>query len=494
MPPVRTVFTSDETDVIKAMQRMQAEMAKLIEENKRLRNESKQQGGEGIKLIGDQISSLKSMALGYLSVEAAIHAVMAAEEKRAQRQQNAANAQLGAADAQRVFLKNVGAVSLGEKSSVLTGVAKIAEETGVTTRDLYAAGAVAMSARGNLGNKTALDAMRMAAKYAPENAGEMAAVAGGLLSTSRLTGTPDAEKNLGFMIGLQSRVRISDMKGVSENLIPAARSVARYGGSAAEAASLPAALTMALEDTSGAVSGTASIQMATQLAEALPKLGSTGERIGYMQSHPGEAAKFLKGASFDVKAKGSIAELLTNPQSAIAQIYAENVKAIPGPDQAAGLARDMLSGLDAEKLQQTAALSRNLQQIGEGIMLGGEEGRQGVTREGVDRILAATGQYEGFAGKYLPMHMFGRNDPDAEALEHLRYRETQIKQRVLDTGIGASLSGKGYGEKYRDYTEQERKDLASIGQAILVVLESQRKATENNRPSPRPRVDMDLEK
>lgn len=79
MPKISFEITGEDRDLSAALQRMQKEIAKLEEANKRLVNQSKQaakeakdQQREGKAVIDDWVGGLKSITTGYISIQGAM--------------------------------------------------------------------------------------------------------------------------------------------------------------------------------------------------------------------------------------------------------------------------------------------------------------------------------------------------------------------------------------------------------------------------------------
>jgi hypothetical protein len=425
----------------------------------------------GVGLSRELGSSLGSAVNGYIGAAAVVAGITAELRSQVELQKELAKFHQGAAGSQAKFLRNLGLVTSGERESALSQLRGISARTGVPEKNLFAPAATAVSAKGGLTVKQALDAVEMAALVAPEDTGEMTAVAGGLLDTASLTGTASTQRNIGFITQLAAQARVTDLQSASRHLIPGAIGVKGFGGSAESAAALVSTMTNAMKDASGEMSGTASIRLAEQLAEFLPEsdrftfdkktgrrklaakgtgLADTASRIARLQSDASLREKFLATATFEAKATIPSRDILT-PGTEVASLFTQNTREMGLGTEAAG--RQFVESLQAGDLQQTAAIVRRTEQLSEARKLARvSAARSGSAYDALDKALEAEGY--GWTSRtitagevFLRSKLFGQSTAEASA-------------RTLEDTM--TTSGDSMPKEQRDFFQQMITHLRNI--------------------------------
>lgn len=225
----------------------------------------KQQG-----LLSGAVGQVAKLAGGYLSIRTAMTLVNDEIRSMIESQRRMKEASMTLAEVQVGALRNLGATSDAEREAFTEKITAMASETGVTQKDLYGRASAALSARGELSVDDAMAAVRESAMLVPESSAEGTAVAGAALDIAKISGTADAKKNIGMLMAIGQTARVTDVGLLAENVAPALTGVTARGGSVQEAGALWAALTGGMADPTGRKAGTASIQLAEQLAETLP--------------------------------------------------------------------------------------------------------------------------------------------------------------------------------------------------------------------------------
>lgn len=420
--------------------------AKAADALKRVEGKLRDVEGEGKKVdktLTQAFGESKTALLGrFATVAGTVTAGVAAgiklvvDELRAAQDlaDKAAAAQISVAASRNVVIRNLPGASQDQITKVLRQNAALAGTTGVSETAINQARASALSASG--GNVAAsLRATEIAARFLPDRPGEIGDFAGSLLDLSKVTGTTNAQANLGLLSAVGGLSRITDQRQQATN-IPAALIGARgFGFNTAESAALFSTLTTESGDLTGAQAGTATIQLARQLSEfngtfdtsgvtdarsALAKARSaaaeasasaktdagkarakkaqakvvaaerrlqeeqakqarqidlsglsTGEKLRALQSNPELAEVFLSDASFETKQLAPIRGLLTNAAGKEARSFNQNLSQIPG---LAGLARrgaSSLASFNANTLERRARLSRRLDSLLETELVSG---------------------------------------------------------------------------------------------------------------------------
>jgi hypothetical protein len=441
MGQVRTTFTSEDKDVQKALDQMTKSLQKYVEENRKLKQETKQASESGKGFFESQARAATAMVAQYIGVRAVLQEVNRELERRSRLETEAANRARGAAATQSDFLNNLGLVSQDQQRAALARVRAIAQRTGRPEQDLYGAASVAVSARGGMSVTQSLDAVEQAARLTTDP-GSMAQLSGAFLDIASLTKTPQANVNAGFLLALQAQSRVASQQQIAQNLVPSALGIAARGGTPAEAAALASTLTSIMKDQTGAISGTAGIQLANQLATFLPEGGSTVDRIRALQQDPGRAQAFLEKASFEQKSRFAIEQLLSGG-TAGAQLLEQNIQAFPGNQQ---LGRDFerfIGNKQAVSLQRSDLDRMRLGQVVEEFQLDNTQGqRAAAIREQLNQVLEEVGTPDWFGYGPLSWRMrdFNRavakgTEPAEAALGVLRRRSGQLDIDDREQGL-----------------------------------------------------------
>ena len=353
MAEVRTTFTSDDKEVQKSLTAMQKQLQALVEENRKLKTAGKE-AGEALETAFDGLRDLAGTVTGIGGATAAVTALSQAFQELERHQKAARDAQLDAASPERAFMLNMIPKSEQEASAARERITSIARETNLSRADIYRIATPAVSA--TTSQEQLWAAVKLAAQVRPDDIGEAQAVAGGLGDIAKLTGSDNMNANFGLMAKMAGQARVDNLRSVAANLIPGAIGVKARGGTSNDAAALVTALTKSGADATGAQTGTAAIQLANQLADALPKLGSTDERIAFMVANAKEREKFIGKASFEQKAKAPVADLLRG--GAGYRLYQEHKAGASTEAELQGMGLDALRAINTLPLQQTAELER----------------------------------------------------------------------------------------------------------------------------------------
>lgn len=300
---------------------------------------------------------------GIASVAATIRSEL---EALYERQKASADTQATTADAQRAAIGNLGNDPSMNAQQLTESIDKISAETGVTPRDLYNAASSALSARGQLPASAALDAIRVAALNSPGDTGGLAITAGSLLDLQKKSGGT-AKANMGQILGAKQAARVETTGAFAKNVIPAVFQLQDFGDTQQQAMGLMATLTQSMGDTEGAMAGTAAIQLAKQLKEALPKMKSTTERIKYLQSGDGKKLrdKLLgndkkKGTLVgEAKAYTTYQGLLAGDQTNQRELYDTAMQAVPDQSQGEKIFDQVQAQIDQLDIQKTARQKRS---------------------------------------------------------------------------------------------------------------------------------------
>ncbi len=436
---------------------------------------------------------------------AAICAVVRAEyDNLLQRQKTAADKQIDTAGAQRLAIMNLGTDKTYSADKLSQEIGGMSGLTGVSQKDLYAATASSLSARGNLSVKDSLDAVQTAATLIPDDPGGLSTLAGSLLDLQKKSGG-SSKQNAGMMIGGMQASRVVNMQSYAKNVIPAVFQLQDFGDTQQESMALMATLTQSMGDVEGSTAGTASIQLAKQLQQALPKMKSTTERIRYLQSEQGAGLrKKLLGSGKtagtlvgEAKAYTTYQGLLSgNADSTQRQLYETSFGAVPTADQGEAIFNNTLSSVNSQGIQQTAKVSRALGTAAErASMRDLQGGMSGATREGLQKLLQAQGvskTAQNFIGTQFDAatQLGGQNPLEFAA------KEAERRGKDLQTAIPDSYVSMGEFDSVtpgRDRTAQEKAqgqeliDLANLLRSQIEIQKQQLAAQqEANKKQDKP--------
>ena len=311
---------------------------------------------------------LVGLVAGYASVQTAVRAVTAVIKDQEQLQERSRQKTETIAEAQIGSLRNLGPVSQEARADFVKRMENLATEVAPAggLKTIYQAASMGLSASG--GDVVATEeAIRTAAKIAPELPQELMAISEALLHLSKATKTSDAKANLGFLLGLGQQAAVTSMEKISSNLTPGVIGVTGYGGTAQEAGAIVAGLTQGMADPEGRKAATASINLAKQLDAyfqennlVTEQTDSTIEQIRYMQQDATARAKFLSKASFETKAQVPVEQLLGVAERGDATRRFVDLalpKMVAGA-QATATAEAMIAGIRQPLEQQVAESTR----------------------------------------------------------------------------------------------------------------------------------------
>lgn len=418
---VKQEFTVDDRDLDRAYAKLEQQNTKLLEQNRRLAESARRHTNSHKGAAAAMVASFVAVGVQVLSVNKAIQLLIQSNADLEAQQKKARDLTISQADSQRDALINLGPVSQKVREKFLSDMKKLAEDTKVPLAQLYSAASAGLSASG--GNLQAtLGAVGTAAKVSPHSAEQLQAVANALLHMSKATKTEDPMKNLGFLLGVGQQAAVTDPGKIASNLSAGVIGVTGYGGTAQEAGAIVAALTQGMADPEGQTSSTAAINLAKKLDEFFPTedtykwetdkktgavekvldrkgtgLQSPTEKILYLREHEDERRRFLSEASFEAKAQIPVEQLLgeTVRGQTTRKYHEQALQAIPKAEDAAGMATELLKGIEGVFEQKMAGMGRTettaVEEMQTSIM-GKERALAGMfSTASLDETLAAAG-------------------------------------------------------------------------------------------------------
>ncbi|MEO1496202.1 MAG: hypothetical protein AAFV43_03535 [Planctomycetota bacterium] len=270
--------------------------------------------------------------------------------------------------------RNLAGESDATISRVQSAAVSIADQVGISETYVNQGLETAISASGGQ-IETSIQATRLAAQFNADTPANIGRTAGTLLDLAKVTGTNDPRINLGYLSFIGAAGRVVDVQNQTTNIAPGVIGTLAFGGNARDSGALFAALTNAGADTTGARTGTSLINLSRRLQvfdrqnDAFDGL-TVGDRIRALQNSSGLRREFLEKNTFDSGSDGLIRELLSDPESNVAKLYAANLLAIPD-NQSLGARGDRaieVLGV-ANPLQQVAQRGRLIGRLAEGLQV-----------------------------------------------------------------------------------------------------------------------------
>jgi len=397
MPPVHTEFTSDATKLLADYQKIIDAQSKQLAGQQQVADASKRSAQEHEHWAESQLGHLKGLVAGYLSVHGALELVTRALEHKYELERKSAEKQIEFANAQAGLIRNIVAFTPAEQQRYLSAVPRISSATGLPAPQVaQLLGAAAASGGNTLSINTGISAAELAARVAPDSPEEALQLTQGILAAARATGLEgegDVRKNLGAILNIAGQSRGTSIGLVAENLIPAAGALRNFGDTFEQGAALASASTFPFEDAEGRRTRTATIAFGQDLQKFLPELGSTFERIQYLQQNAESREKFLDKATFETFAAEPFKQLLRDPSSNFAKSYlALATGGIPLASGSGPQVDKMLDLLNSQPVQQTARLKRTLGVGEEGLLTDATElAQSGAYRESLEKVMQASG-------------------------------------------------------------------------------------------------------
>lgn len=289
-------------------------------------------------------------------ITAAAQALKAEYDALVNRQRQVLATQQTFGQAFRETLINFAADDTVSEDELFGKIQGIAQRTRTDPTIATQAATQALSARGALSNQQALDSVESALKLQPNNlpaAQQMSSRALDLLKSAPQGTSLDSV--FGFLLQLQQGTEIANLAQLGDTAVPAILSTATRGDSFEQGGELFATLNNLMADQEGRNTRTAQIALSEQLAQSLPNLGSTAERIAFMQANPQARAEFLEKSSFEKIAQAPVEQLLAGANVARMQ-QAQAAGSIMPVDAAAGVRfQERVASLDQREFQNVIA-------------------------------------------------------------------------------------------------------------------------------------------
>ncbi len=277
---LKQTFTTDESKLLAAYEKLLRKQQDVLDSTIHLAKASTNQSqsaqgaiqaqADGAQQLAGGLSQgvgqLGKMALGYVGLTSAAQAFTQALEKQFAQQEKAADAQRRFANPSISLRQNMGDIPAAKFKQIEDRIEQMSMQGLGSAASLKETMAATVSATPNLTHDQQLDIVKTAARASKSGAEELQSLAQGLGDAVQLTGSTNAEENLGFMLSLQQKSPSKNLKPIAENIVPgAANIVSASGGTPAEAAAILLGLQQRMIDREGAITKTAGISGVGQL-------------------------------------------------------------------------------------------------------------------------------------------------------------------------------------------------------------------------------------
>lgn len=517
--------TSDFSAVIKDQDKLIQQNIRLKQQLKEVTDESKKQDAGFKNALGGGLSQIKSMVTGYVSLQGAIALVNKGLEEQNRLSNMARQVQLTAADAQAEVIKNLGGVTTAHASRFLSDVQAISKDAGAeSVAPVLQAAASTLSGTG--GNEALTkNILREAVPLFKNKLEELPDFAGAVGDLASITGAASQEeirRTVGLVLTTQSQARIQSLDAF-KNAAPALAAVATTDTgedrirALREGGALFAAIGGAIKDPEGALTKTATSEVATSLAELLPEkdmlnvkgdvvrkgtgLKTLAERLARVQSDPALQREFMQGSDTFAKAsfRGPItpvvSELISRPDSEAAQRFQQALTKVQ--DDPAVVSQMMQNLATATPELAGAGASRSAAGNVEGFQLGGARGTRSQVRDILGKTLEQTRPgFFSFLDDKAQTTAFDYAISDEQVIEGGIASLSQ-RAHTIRSAAGGGIAGQigrfllpGFSESQRSdaqLSESEREQLVLIKEQIQVLRDMKQTLAEiKEQPGPIP--------
>lgn len=430
---------------------------------------------------------------GFVSAFIGVGAVMAAAQQAAQvlkaewqelkaRQQASLDKNVALADVLPSVYRQAG--GLLSAKEIEAAVEKGSKDTGLGQVKVGQAIGEALAARGATNKQEAqgaIDAAVAALKFAPEaDAQTAAALSGGTTDLQRRFNI-GPEAAIGYLARVGGQARVTSLREQVQNINPAIGSLSQFGMNPQSAGALVSVMTGATGDFTGAMSRTASIQLAKQLTDrgfANPDVG-----IAALQADPELREAFFKGgkfggkkfapASFEAASYASMRELLTGG-SALAQNFAAATREVGTFEQGEKTFNQMVGEIGELTPVKLAAGQRKSGTNIENFLLGRTlDARTAAARNILGQSLDAVN----FQGPDMPVRLGRKINFEMAAMRGAQDPEVVASMLLRDTaGSNRGFLGPGQAAEQEFLRQQANK----LDQIYLEM----KKQNETTRPTP----------
>ena len=452
-------------------------MVKLEENNQKLANESTRRHKEAnsvFQKIGNtarrQLTSVRNMVAGYVSLEGAINLVNRGMEEQNRLSEISRQTAISVADARASVIKNIGRASDEEVTDFFGKIAGIQKKLGFESQiPLLTASAPLLSATGGDRAKT-LAILEEAGPFFRGASQELESFGGALadlMKNSGLNKLEDVKKATAFALAIQGQARFEKLGGFKEVAPALATFNIASGGDEFEDARLGAAIFAAFGsksgDKTGAQTKTAIEGLSVGLKRAVGHLDTVEQRIGFVRNIQGPSVSGSTLADDIIKevtktgfGEGVFRELgqqfLTSSKSPIANAVRASLGEIVADE--ANLDRKRQQLIDLTDDLKVADINRRSEGNIEKINLAPGEADLATVREIFQQTLDKTNDafVVGPVDNAVKKFRFGFAGSDPE--DAIFLLEERLRQVRGEGGSAASIGGDNQGAKESLIKEQ----------------------------------------
>jgi hypothetical protein len=365
MADVKFTGTSDFEKVKKDYESLARHTAKVESENQKLRRTSDQVGNSfrrtnrtHSRAMSSAVSSVKSLALQYVGVQAAIQLVNKELEHSKMLSERALQATMTTAAAESAVIKNIGDVPDPVASQFIQRTKDISQQAGLPdSRSALTAASSILSATAGDREKT-LAIIKAAAPFFRDTPEDLAQFGGAMGDVMKVTGGT-AKDTAALMLAIQGQARFETLAAFKE-VAPAlaSASVVTKGDrvqNTRETAALFAAIGSRAGDVEGATTKTAVANLTANLARVVPELDTTFARLQKVQQDPKLQAEVAK-SGFRGSIKPIIEELLAGSGTQTSMMVQDAFQQIQGSNAAYTRKLSQLGGLTPALQEQTSSM------------------------------------------------------------------------------------------------------------------------------------------
>lgn len=488
-------MTADETKLFASMQKLIRKQADVEKGFKKIGKTQKKAASDGEKAtkrttqalkrttraLKDQqranqnlLSSVKSLAGGYLGIQAATRLATAAMREHQEFKEKASLTQLEIAPARAAAARNFTGTP-AEFEAFEKSIAKISINTGVPQAALFASASSALSSLGSLPRSKALESVELAARLVPDSPEQIPTIAGGILDLLKVDSSKDKDPRnaLGFITALAKVSRVVTPQLLSKNVTLGISGIVQLGGTIREGGAVNAGLSQILNDEEGRRSATASIAMARQLLAFLPtndvtdsegKLLRKGtgftnlfQRITAVQDDPKLFKQLLEsGFTIPGKSEPAVLSLLSDRNSPAAREVNSAFERLPDLADAGSIVDAKIALIESGPIAAHSRLERTLEaQIAAQKALDIEGADEGLIRSKLSEVSEIIGN--NFFGRLINRAKF-----EFKVFDDKSPRQALID--IIESDIRLTESG-------GEVTEKESRQIEALN-AILAELKN----------------------
>ena len=419
--------------------------------------------------VAQTMSSMSGLAIGggvAGLVTAGVTAYQAERRTRARLDEASEHAALESGEAVRRTRVNFQADKSLKDAELEPELQRIAEATRTKLPIVAAAASDAFSAKGDLPNRAALEAVEQALRVLPNDLANAVTMSGRTLDVAKASGSTNIRAIGGQLIQTQGASRVTDLEKLGGTAVQAINSVVQAGGTAEQGSELFATLTQLTGDTEGRKSATGISNLMKKLDDFAPTTKGKdkgGEfdvpqraidafnaaadpmaRLSALQSNPNLGRQFLGTNTFEAFVNAPMQSLIRGDRSAMNQLRAAQGSISPIGDETANVFERKIASLDNAPFQGSLTTNQRVAQIVEAQQLERSKTREGSARNVLRQMLEAN-ETPGLDFADTTLLGFdqsrGTGTPEERAIRQIRKRQRVLRKQPIfaDSKVGREL-------------------------------------------------------